>query len=233
MVVTDYILPILGIVIPTAVVIIIYFLQIKKKSLAYRILSVEEILTHSFKQEKMVIKINDKEVVDPIIVNVKIINNGKVPILDSDFVEQDFAICCPTSSIIGYSVIEKSPEVLNIEDGIDDSQGNALVINPLLLNQGDYFTYKLLIDGFDRAKFKVSARIKGVKEIIEIKNNKVFESRFTKLIFMIAMLFVLISVLFLIQKLLSMIIPGWSLLIVFVLFLVATEYLKQRFDSER
>lgn len=149
-------------------------MQKKNKRLSYRLLSVDSILTEKSKGEDLIFSINDMVVNNPYIVKVIIMNDGNIPILETDFVSE-VHISCPHSKILGYSIEIREPEELNVTDGLDDGQGNRLIIEPLLLNKGDFILYKLLVDNFDSKSFDIKGRIVGIKSIdakIKLKKSK-------------------------------------------------------------
>lgn len=91
---------------------------------------------------------------------IRISNSGMVPILSSDF-ESPLSIAFkPDTKIFDVQIIETTPAALSPQTDITDT---TITIAPLLLNPGDLFTVKLLVDTTRPVDF--SGRIVGIREL--------------------------------------------------------------------
>ncbi|GGH48289.1 hypothetical protein GCM10007423_49370 [Dyadobacter endophyticus] len=95
------------------------------------------------------------------ILKIKVINNGSLPIKSDDFEGLLEVQIENAETLIDFHFSDAKPHNLPV---IGDKNGNAILIQPLLLNVGEYFTIQTIFDGPDDT-FSVFARIIGVSEI--------------------------------------------------------------------
>ena len=143
----------------------LFILQRKKKSLSYQVLSSTDLLTVN-EEIKGKIKILYEEI--PIqnvsLIILRIINDGNLPITSSDFERPISFSFGSESSILSAEIIDKSPSTLKPDLKPDTSQIGLI---PVLLNNKDSITVKLLVSGF-AGRIEPDARIVGVGEIKRI-----------------------------------------------------------------
>lgn len=174
---TNFILTVLGIIIPAITAFIIYLFQRSRKELAYEILSVTPILSNKpIIDGSLEISFNGKILENAKLVIVKVFNSGNSPIRSQDFEKNlNLMIDNASVSLIAAEVSETQPENLDvniswINHSEEDVEKSFLSVNPLLLNPKDSFELKLLVnqesnDGESDVTVIPKARIYGVKEI--------------------------------------------------------------------
>jgi hypothetical protein len=111
------------------------------------------------------------------LVTITVNNWGNQPIRVDDFERPLRFSWSEPSKILTAEVIEVSPESLQprIKAGV-----NEIVVDPLLLNPGDWLRIKTLIN--QASKLSVDARIVGVKRITKaVASGKVTSDRFARL----------------------------------------------------
>lgn len=144
------------------IALVVTIRQNKRKKLSYQILYSQPLVDIS-SQIKNDLKITYKgqEVEQLNILTVKIINNGGISIRSGDFEEQIVFKMRNAKSIVSYAISDTRPS--NLKTSINHDNGRLLVA-PLLLNVGEYFTIQTIFDGPDR-NFELTARIEGISEI--------------------------------------------------------------------
>jgi hypothetical protein len=146
-----------------AICLTIFFFLVKRrrKRLSYilsdtRVLGVDEAVNPS----RVEILFDGAPVTDVRLVIITINNSGNDPILADDFERALQLRWAEPARILTAEVVEVSPESLQptIKTGV-----NEIVLNPLLLNPGDWLRIKTLIN--QGGKLSVDARVVGVKRI--------------------------------------------------------------------
>ena len=144
----------------------IYQLQRKEKKLSYEVLVDNELLTSSEElQGKIRIFFGKKTVQNVHLLIVKITNDGDIPIAPSDFYEALTFLFSDTTKLLSVEVTECYPISLKVEV---QHNNNCVFISPVLLNNGDFFTLKLMLSQYD-GNLKVTSRIIGVDSIQDTK----------------------------------------------------------------
>jgi hypothetical protein len=141
-----------------------------RKSLTYEILSNISLLSN--KEEikgKLKILFEETPVEDVHLIEIKIINSGNTPIISTDYEQSINLTFNKESKILTTEISETTPRDLPVTATISDGK---IIINRILLNNGDAFIIKMLISQFDGNIF-VNGRISGVKEIKKLGNNLV------------------------------------------------------------
>ena len=158
----------------------ISFKNKKLKSFRYEILTYEPILTSS-EELRGKIKIyyettqnNSIQIKDGFLFIIRLINDGNVPIKSDDFYEPVSIFFGPYSEVLSAEIIETNPRALNAE--LDTSRSkHKIYLKPLLLNQQDSITIKVLLTGFrasEVSSIKVDARIVDVPEVKAIDGKR-------------------------------------------------------------
>ncbi|MGE7586478.1 hypothetical protein [Peribacillus sp. NPDC101480] len=185
-------IPIILTAISVTVSIILWRKGRSRKALSYDIISSTSLLKkHDELGKKFKIFFEDKEIKENVLlVLLKIINTGNVPIEEKDF-NQDITIETNNSKILIAEVKETTPK--NLRVSINNLGAGLVVVSPLLLNSKEEMIIKLLVKSSDETPFnkdelRVASRIVGVSEITKVKQSR------SKEIFMAA--FVIIALIF-------------------------------------
>ncbi|QSA97579.1 hypothetical protein [Methylococcus sp. EFPC2] len=149
-----------------AITIILYILQSKRKKVSYDICSNSPLLTLKEEIEgKVKILYENQPVTNVHMIVFKLVNNGNVPILSSDYERPIVAIFeGEDTKIMSAEVVDKSPSSLS---GTLTQDRNTITFPMILLNPRDYISVKCLLSNYKKS-IKVHARIAGVKEIPQI-----------------------------------------------------------------
>lgn len=189
---------ILSTAIVVTVMIIIYLKQRNKKKLFYTIDSIIPLLNIKNGIGELEIAHRGRKVESPYLISLSFHNAGNVPIIKDDFAT------CITIYFSDEAIIIGNPEIYDsIPNDLKPSlmpMKNMIEVNPTLLNSGDRFSIKVLIDEHDPPcirNIKVNGRITGVKKI-EYKTGLTKARKFTKLpakyVFPFIFLFFLVTI---------------------------------------
>ena len=142
----------------------------QKKSLSYKIISSYPLLkVDSEIKDRLKILLDKKPVEDINMIVFQIINDGDISIRVSDF-ENPLTINFDEKlKIISAEILETKPP--NISP-VFSVEVNSIKIEPLLLNQNDFISIKVLCTGHSKDNIQVLSRIEGVKEIKYLKESK-------------------------------------------------------------
>ena len=133
-----------------------------KKMLSAQILAMTELIqVNQLDKSRFRIELDGKWVRDPFLLILSIINTGSMPISSKDFERPLDLYLGEEAEIIDVEVIKTSSK--SIEPSIT-RHDNSITIAPLLLNQNEYLTIKLLLANYER-KIDFRTRIIGVDEI--------------------------------------------------------------------
>ncbi|MBS1599515.1 MAG: hypothetical protein JST75_14915 [Bacteroidetes bacterium] len=158
-------LTIVSIAVAIIVPFIIYLLQSKQKSLAYRLLVENKILSNTeISEGRVKVTYDDREVNDIVLLIMQITNIGNIAIEKSDFDSSIIISFFDDCQVLSTEVIKKIPEDLEV---VSISDINSITLKPLLLNSGDGIVYKILVSKRDY-RVAVNARIKDVKKIVKM-----------------------------------------------------------------
>jgi hypothetical protein len=108
-----------------------------------------------------VIKYKDKEVQKVDLVVVRIVNTGNQPITTKDFDRPITLDLGEGAQILTAEISEKKPDELQPSINVEQSK---IKLEPILLNQGDAITFKMLVTGSTK-NIKIDSRIIGVEKI--------------------------------------------------------------------
>jgi len=189
----DYIIGHLLEIIIIIAAFVIFFLQIRKKTLTYTVLTNSDIFSVS-DEDKSNIQILYKGKVVPKVrlVEVRIKNSGSLPIKPEDYIEP-LRLQLPNSRILSSEVMDAHSVGASIETKL--SNRSEIVLSKTLLNPTDFFDVKILFaDGAD--DLAVVGRIVGVTKIQNLTGRAVN--------YYILLSFVAVNVLALIARLLGL-----------------------------
>lgn len=140
----------------------IYHLQKNTKSLTYQVLSNYRLIVDNKYHEQLKIHFQDEQLENVNLFVIKFKNSGNIPIEKEDFEKPIKVFFESGSKILTCEVVQQEPYNIGVEVVPDTNQ---IGISPCLLNQGDYFSIKLLISGEKYSNYAIDARVSGVKEI--------------------------------------------------------------------
>ncbi|MGA9810145.1 MAG: hypothetical protein WBQ56_20855 [Candidatus Sulfotelmatobacter sp.] len=148
-------------VVAISTTVLLFLIGRRRKGLSYmlsdtRVLGVHEAVNPS----RVQILFDGKPVTDVHLVTIRVNNSGNEPIRADDFERALRFNWAEPTRILMAEVIELSPESLQ---PTINSSGNEIIVDPLLMNPGDSFRVKTLINQV--SKLSVDARIVGVKRI--------------------------------------------------------------------
>ena len=145
--------------------IIVYLKQRIRKSLSYKILSLNPLL--SVKEEiksDLQIMYRGEPVEQVHLIVAKIINTGNLPILSKEYERPISLSFGEEAQILTFEITEKEPDNLRPSAKIEEKR---VVLTPILLNRGDSVTLKILVTKYK--ELKIAGRIAGVKEIQKVQ----------------------------------------------------------------
>jgi hypothetical protein len=146
----------------------IYTKQRQRKSLSYQIVSNTPLLSVEEEIKKdLVIKYRGKEVQKVDLVAVRIVNTGNLPIATKDFDRPITLDLGEGAQILTAEISEKKPDELQPSINVEQSK---IKLEPILLNQGDAITFKMLVTGFTK-NIKIDFRIIGVEKIGQLSED--------------------------------------------------------------
>jgi hypothetical protein len=189
----DYVINHLLEIITIIALFVIFFLQIRKKTLTYTVLTNSDIVPGS-SEGKSNIEIHHKGKVVPKarLIEIRIKNSGNLPIKPEDYIEP-LKLRLPNSEILSSEVRDDQSLGAYIETKSSDR--SEIVLSKTLLNPTDFFDAKILLaDG--GGELSVSGRIVGVSKIRNLTGREVN--------YFILLSFIAVNVLALIARLL-----GW------------------------
>lgn len=146
-----------------AYLIAYYFYRKQKlqKILSKKIISITSLISKNGSTNELDIFYHGEKLNNPNVILIKFINNGNIPIQSSDFVKP---------IIISFNDINKiiSSEITDLTTTQTDSE---VIIKPLLINIGEYFIVKIIVDGV-LYQTNFNTRIVGIKSISEYKETQ-------------------------------------------------------------
>lgn len=157
----------IGVILAVVAIIIsiaLYRRQRRHKALSYEIISRIPLL--GMEEEikgNLQILFNGKPVQQVHLIVVKIINSGNMPIVFTDYERPISLSFGEKAQILTAEVAETNPDSLRAAAEIE---GKKVVLTPILLNQEDSITLKMLVNEFSE-QITVNGRVVGVKDICE------------------------------------------------------------------
>ena len=152
-----------------------------RKSLAYVVKTYTAIFSIDPEiRRKIQILYDGKPITNARLFDITLLNDGRLPVEEKDFSKKtiDF-VFSDNGQILSSEVLNVKPADLEIEK---EEKGNTLSIKPLLLNKGDSFEIKGVINS-DDDEITCHARIVGIKEVRRIHPSKPhFRLSLTKII---------------------------------------------------
>lgn len=184
-------------IIAIIVSIILYLIQRRRKALSWEIISNTPLLSidEEIKGDLQIL-FAGKPVQDIQLIILKIINSGNIPIKYTEYERPIYLKLGENAQILSAKVTEKNPS--NLETSVKiNKEGTRAELEPTLMNEGDSFTIKMLVNQFD-GQIIVDDRVEGVK-VKEIQKTTASKFQFTLsvdyfgLIILLILLFILIK----------------------------------------
>lgn len=157
----QFILPMLAIV----VAVVLYWKQRTRKKLSYQVISCTPLLSVEEEIEgKLKIFYEGKPVQQVHLITVKVMNSGNIPVLSTDYKRPISFSFGEDAEILTTEIAKTDPDNLQASVNIQEKK---VVLTPILLNQGDSVTLKMLVTKLKNQVPEVDGRVVGVKEIRE------------------------------------------------------------------
>ncbi|MEP7290780.1 MAG: hypothetical protein ABI835_03305 [Chloroflexota bacterium] len=163
-------------VIALVLTLLLYRRQRKLKLLTFEPVTISKLASiDSTIAGKLDIRYEGAPITDMYEMQINFRNAGTIPIEKQDF-EKPIHITFKSKgssienmyAILEARIIEKSPSNLGVDAKID---GKSIVLEPALMNSGDFFIIRALIEGVIE-QAHIDTRISGVKEIKQVTSNK-------------------------------------------------------------
>jgi len=162
---SSYIIGILTLIGSIILSITIYKRQRKIKKLLYElVLNYNMFYIREDIKEKISITYDGKKADHIRLILVKFINQGNIPIVKTDYESEIQIVFADSVNIVDAEISEKKPS--NIDIAIKKNQ-NSIFLTPSLLNPGDYYTVRIILDS-KKSDFQVLSRIAGIDKIDEV-----------------------------------------------------------------
>jgi hypothetical protein len=150
-------------VVAIVVAFIIFYLQQRKKSLTYTILTNSNVISVSDKVKDKIRILYLEEVISNLqLVEIRIKNTGNLPIKPDDYIEPLAIRHADTARILSVEVIDNQSLGIYIETEISDQ--STTILSKTLLNPNDAFDIKILLKD-ENADFSITGRIVGLPKI--------------------------------------------------------------------
>lgn len=154
-----------GVLIAVALAILIFYLQSKRKELAFGVLSDQNLLTVSEEVSQRVKITFDSEPVSKLhVVIVGIKNSGEQPIQSKDYEGNIQIEVNGNGKILSIEPVRQFPNYLN---AVTTTTKSKIELTPLLLNPGDFVVIKILYAGLT-PQVTCLARISGVSTVMPL-----------------------------------------------------------------
>jgi hypothetical protein len=170
------IISIAGICISAGLTITLFVLARRSKEIRYWVLSTRLVgIRERELDSHLQILFDGRQVLDPGLVFVTIKNSGREPIPREDF-DEPLTLRLSGGRIISAEVTKTIPPDLRAGVALifprDEGSPTAsdVTITPLLLNQGDFLTIKLVVSNFYDANLEVHGRVIGVASLREFED---------------------------------------------------------------
>jgi hypothetical protein len=140
----------------------IYKKQQSVKSLAYHVSGASIAAPNLSVGNRVKVLVDDHLTVNPYVINIKVINNGTVPIPSEDYESPLELYFGETATIISVDISEASPyDIIKHLNPI--IEGDSVRFSKFLLNAGDSISVTLLVD--QPGDVELTGRIIGVRHI--------------------------------------------------------------------
>ncbi len=183
---------VVSIVAAVVIMLITLYIQRRKKSLVYTILTEAPLLSVDDEiKGKLQITLDGISVQNVHLILIKIWNNGNTPIATIDFEKPLKILLNDNVNILSAKVLDRKPK--NLDPNLKIISQNQFAIEPLLLNKQDSFTIRFLAAEYI-SEIAVNARINGVKDIKRVSS--IFASdrwKYSVIVLSLAIAIVIIS----------------------------------------
>lgn len=151
------------------ITIIIYFKQLQRKELSYKIISFSPLLSRKDGLvQKLQVLYEGKQISDPHVAIVRIANTGNLPIKSTDFESNMSLNFDVKTQVFSAEILKKTPQ--NLEANLEFTPSHVL-LKPTLLNKHDSITITMLTSSKDT--IQIDARLAGIKEVREWKGGPI------------------------------------------------------------
>ena len=152
----------IGAFLAIAIAFVLYFLQRRRRELAFGVLYSRELLTVAEEvASRIEISLDGQRIKNLQVLTVGIKNSGDEAIAETDFAIPLSISIEGTGSIVSASVVKQHPSNL----GLQVTAGSAEVsLSPLLLNPKDFAIIKILYSGKE-PRIVCHARVRGIHEL--------------------------------------------------------------------
>jgi hypothetical protein len=183
----DYIVDHLLEIIAIVAAFFIFYLQLRRKALSYRVITDAQVVSVSDKVKGNIQILYDGKPVPGLrLIELRIQNTGNLPIRPDDYI-QPLTVLCRSASVIIVSteLVDTHSLGAHIEEvvGLED-----IVISKPLLNPKDYFDLRILTTGVEEPYIAVVGRIVGVSKIQEVTSLSAKQTLITLLVFFVGFL---------------------------------------------
>jgi hypothetical protein len=162
---------VIGVVVGIASILVAVLIAIKqsqKKSLTYKVDSSVILEVADEFRADLQITFKGSFIDSLMLVLVKFSNNGNTSIEKKDYDRPLVVDFGDQAEVLSFNIVVQSPEDLSVV--LKSNNNKAIEIEPLLLNQKDYFILQALVSCYSSTV--VSGRISGVRHIKELIENK-------------------------------------------------------------
>jgi hypothetical protein len=135
----------------------------RRKKLSYQVEHDQLLRVHDTARDVVTILFDGEPVRNIHFVSTQIVNDGDVPIVDSDF-RSSLSLKFDGATVLTSDITAVSPRNL---DPVITQTATGVTVEPLLMNPGDRFTVDMLVDSA-RVRPQVDARVVGVREVTNL-----------------------------------------------------------------
>lgn len=151
-----------SVLVAVVIALVGWYIQRKRKALSYEVMAKYPLVFVSDSEKQVEISYDGMIVVAPTILVLRVRNSGNEPIRAEDFERGAEFIFGEDSEIISAAAIDVSPGALDVQLDVRD---RSVAIAPLLLNAGDAFSVKILLE--NHSTLRAVVRVAGVKDFEE------------------------------------------------------------------
>lgn len=153
-----------GVILTIVVPVILYFVQRKRKSLAYEVISETPILSITEEVAGQLEILFQGDPVEQVhLIVYRLSNTGNVPIKSEDYERAVGFRFNDDARVLTAEITKTEPRNLNAEISVKEQ---SIQISPVLLNQRDSILVKALVSNYQKLPY-VDGRIIGVKSITQ------------------------------------------------------------------
>jgi len=169
----DVIITLLAFIVGSGLTIYFFRRGEKVKKLGYEVITDSPLFDISDQiGQDITIQYKGQTVESLAIVIIEIKNSGNIPIKPEDFNKPLCINVGDSNKIFDSAIIDRNPEDIDAVVSVNGN-GNAVEIEPLLLNEQDSILLKIVSDQDDSENINLSSRIVGVSSIDRVQRREV------------------------------------------------------------